>query len=48
VHVIDDLTIEVLDAERRRVQRVRVSKRPRTSEAPLAAGQAGDDEQGAA
>lgn len=48
VHVIDDLTIEVLDAERRRVQRVRVSKRPRSSEAPLAAGQAGGGETGPA
>ena len=48
VHAIDDLTIEVLDAERRRVQRVRVSKRPRASDAALPAGQAGGGEPGAA
>jgi magnesium and cobalt transporter len=41
VHAIDDLTVEILEAERRRVQRVRVSKRARGGEAAVPAGKAG-------
>jgi CBS domain containing-hemolysin-like protein len=36
VHAIDDLLVEVLDAERRRVHRVRVSKRTRDGDASRA------------
>jgi len=41
VHAIDDLTVEILEAERRRVQRVRVSKRARGGEPGVPAGKAG-------
>jgi CBS domain containing-hemolysin-like protein len=41
VHVIDDLTVEILEAERRRVHRVRVSKRPRSSDGSPAAANPG-------
>jgi len=41
VHVVDDLTVEILEAERRRVHRVRVSKRARGGEAAVPAGKAG-------
>jgi putative hemolysin len=41
VHVIDELVVEVLEAERRRVHRVRLSKHARTGDLARAAG-AGD------
>ena len=41
VHAIDDLTVEILEAERRRVHRVRVSKRARGGEPAVPAGKAG-------
>jgi CBS domain containing-hemolysin-like protein len=42
VHAIDDLNVEVLDAERRRVHRVRVSKRARGGESVQADERAGE------
>ncbi len=45
VHAIDDLLVEVLDAERRRVHRVRVAKRSRGGDpAPAPAKAAGQDD----
>jgi CBS domain containing-hemolysin-like protein len=41
VHVVDDLTVEILEAERRRVHRVRVSKRARGGEAATGAAKPG-------
>jgi magnesium and cobalt transporter len=38
VHTIDDLLVEILETERRRVHRVRVSKPTRTGESPRAPG----------
>jgi CBS domain containing-hemolysin-like protein len=46
VHAIDDLLVEILDAERRRVHRVRVSKRSRHSDAVPATGPAGALDEG--
>jgi putative hemolysin len=46
VHTIDDLLVEILDAERRRVHRVRVAKRPRTSDPVPAPGKAGGQDDG--
>jgi CBS domain containing-hemolysin-like protein len=46
VHTIDDLVVEILDAERRRVHRVRVSKRPRSGDAAQVAGKAGAQDEG--
>jgi putative hemolysin len=46
VHAIDDLTVEILDAERRRVHRVRVSKPPRDGSAAAIAGAPGAHDEG--
>ena len=47
VHSIDDLLVEILDAERRRVHRVRVWKRSRnTDAAPATTGKAGGLDEG--
>jgi putative hemolysin len=46
VHAIDDLTVEILDAERRRVHRVRVSKPPRDGSAAAIAGAPGTHDEG--
>ena len=46
VHAIDDLTVEILDAERRRVHRVRVSKPPRDGSAAAIAGAPGAQDEG--
>jgi CBS domain containing-hemolysin-like protein len=46
VHTIDDLVVEILDAERRRVHRVRVSKRARGSEPAMAPGKTGSRDDG--
>ena len=46
VHTIDDLVVEILDAERRRVHRVRVSKRAHGGEAALAPGTPGSQDEG--
>jgi putative hemolysin len=43
VHAIDDLVVEILDAERRRVHRVRVSKRTSGDDASLASGKTAAD-----
>jgi CBS domain containing-hemolysin-like protein len=45
-HAIDDLIVEVLDAERRRVHRVRVSKRVRGEGPPPAPARAGAEGEG--
>jgi CBS domain containing-hemolysin-like protein len=46
VHAIDDLLVEVLEAERRRVNRVRVSRRTRNGEPVPAPGRPGDQDEG--
>jgi len=46
VHAIDDLTVEVLDAERRRVHRVRVSKRAHGGDPAPASGARNGHEEG--
>jgi CBS domain containing-hemolysin-like protein len=46
VHAIDDLLVEILDAERRRVHRVRVWKRSRNSDAVPAPGKTGGLDEG--
>jgi CBS domain containing-hemolysin-like protein len=46
VHTIDDLVVEILDAERRRVHRVRVSKRARGIEPAMAPGKPGSRDDG--
>jgi len=46
VHTIDDLLVEILDAERRRVHRVRVAKRPRSGEPAPAPAKAGGQNDG--
>jgi len=45
-HAIDDLTVEILDAERRRVHRVRVSKRARGGEPAPVSGSRGSQDDG--
>ena len=46
VHTIDDLVVEILDAERRRVHRVRVSKRAQGGEGAMAPGNPGAQDEG--
>ena len=46
VHTIDDLVVEILDAERRRVHRVRVSKRAHGDEPAMAPGSPGSQDEG--
>ena len=46
VHAIDDLLVEILDAERRRVHRVRVWKRSRGGDEVPAPGKAGGQDEG--
>ena len=46
VHTIDDLLVEILDAERRRVHRVRVAKRPRSGDPAPAPAKAGGQNDG--
>jgi len=46
VHAIDDLLVEVLEAERRRVHRVRVSRRTRNGEPAPAPGRPGNQDEG--
>ena len=46
VHPIDDLLVEILDAERRRVHRVRVSKRARDGELAPVPGKPGPPDEG--
>jgi putative hemolysin len=48
VHTIDDLLVEILDAERRRVHRVRVAKRARTIDPGPAPGKADGQDDGRA
>jgi CBS domain containing-hemolysin-like protein len=48
VHTIDDLAVEILEAERRRVHRVRVSKRARDGDPAPLAGRAGSESDGRA
>jgi CBS domain containing-hemolysin-like protein len=46
VHTIDDLLVEILDAERRRVHRVRVAKRSRSGDPAPAPAKAGGQDDG--